>query len=234
MDGSMGAGQRASDGSETGRRHGGIHEDGAGLLWSRRLRMVAAAAACAGLLAACSSDSGEDEDAPGESGSSPAATATEAAPSTEGGADPASDVDADANGDGGDADAGGGPSSATVQWDGETYQLDNVTCRDEPLVARYTMLANGTDAPTLGVVIEYDPTADEPDLSQPSDVSLYFSGGATVGEGEGYDASYDEVTGVTSSEAGASGSLHLGPEDGTSAADVNPDGGQLDFEVTCG
>lgn len=203
--------------------------------FSRRLRTVAAVAVCAGLLAACSSDSDSDASADDADASPIAAESTGAdEDSDDAGGDDSGDDSSEDSGDDAAEESSGGVASGTAQWDGETYEYDSVMCQDQSQFGQFTIVANGPDAPTLGVKIEFDPL-EEPDYSQPSSVELFFGeGGATVGEGEGYETPDGPVEGATSSTDGASGSVRLDPDESTTAPDVNPDGGQLDFEVTCG
>lgn len=199
---------------------------------SRRWRVAAAAAFCAGLLTACSSDADTD-DSPGDADAAPIAAES---PGADDGSsnDDASDGEPDDDASDGDAGPSGGGNSGTAQWAGETYTYDSVRCQDQSQFGQFTMIANGPDAPTLAVQIEFDPR-EEPDLSQPTKVELFFGEpGGTVGDGEGYTSPYGPVDGATSSENGASGSVQLEADDSTTAADVNPDGGQLDFEIACG
>ncbi|MDN4479442.1 hypothetical protein [Demequina muriae] len=202
--------------------------------FSRRLRTVAAVAVCAGLLAACSSDSDADASADDADASPIAAESSGADEASDGAGDDSRDDSSEDSGADAAEESSGGVASGTAQWDGETYEYDSVMCQDQSQFGQFTIVANGPDAPTLGVKIEFDPL-EEPDYSQPSSVELFFGeGGATVGEGEGYETPYGPVEGATSSTDGASGSVRLDPDESTTAPDVNPDGGQLDFEVTCG
>lgn len=198
---------------------------------STRLRAFAAAVLCAGLLAACSSDSDADS-SPGDADASPIAAESagaEGAPDSEGGDEAAGDAGQD------EAEpAGDGAASGTATWAGETYAYDSIMCQDQSQFGQFNMIANGPDAPTLTVQIEFNPL-EEPDYSQPSKVELFFEGeGGTVGDGEGYAAPYGPVEGATSSMDGASGSVQLEPDESTRAPELNPEGGQLDFEITCG
>lgn len=199
---------------------------------SRRWRVAAAATVCAGLLAACSSDA-DTVDSPGDADAAP--IAAESPGAAEGSSsDEAGDGEAGGGNDAEDAGPAAGGNSGTAQWAGETYEYDSVRCQDQSQFGQFNMIANGPDAPTLAVQIEFDPQ-EEPDLSQPTRVELFFGGpGGSVGDGEGYTSPYGPVSGATSSENGASGSVQLEADDSTTAADVNPDGGQLDFEIACG
>ncbi len=191
-----------------------------------RLRTVAAATLCAGLLAACASDS-DSEPAPADAADSPIAA------ESAGAEDVSADAGDEAGGDAGNDSSSGG-ASGTAQWQGESFEYDSVKCQDQSDFGKFTMIANGPDAPTLSVGIEFNPL-EEPDYSQPARVELFFGEpGGTIGESEGYVESSRPVEGATSSMEGASGSVQLEADDSTMAPDINPDGGQLDFEISCG
>lgn len=200
---------------------------------ARALAGLCGVAITATVLAGCSGDASENGDGDAPEGTPAAGQSTPSQNDSDAAdADGASAADGSA---GEDAPAEGGEPFATATWDGTSYEYSSVSCRDEAVLGQFQMLATGSDAPTLTVLIEYPGGETDPDLSQPSRIELFFAeGGGTVGESEGYEARDEAITGVTASAAGASGSLALGPDEDTAAAQTNPDGGQLDFELACG
>lgn len=144
------------------------------------------------------------------------------------------DGDAGDDGDGEQATGGEGEGSATVSWQGEEHAYDSTVC-DTIVENRFQMRATGADQPDFWV--NFDPVdIDDPDADHDfsrGNVEIFFSGeGGTIGDGEGYRTP-DLSEAVESDGSSASGSVELEPDDITQAPEVNPDGGTIEFEITC-
>lgn len=189
-------------------------------------------------LAACGGDDAGD-DAATDDDTAAEADATEEEDTTpdDDGDDGESGGDGDDGDNGDDGEAEGdaeGSGSATVTWDGETYEYDGVSCRDSSMIEKFqmrTMRDPEVDDPWLD--IRFDVEDGGPDLTGGVTVELFFHhGGPSIGDGEGYRASVDADT-IASDASGASGELHLDPDNHSRADELNPDGGTLEFELIC-
>ena len=129
-------------------------------------------------------------------------------------------------------------SGGEATWLGETFVLDRTMCVEQSGVG-YVVRATNDD---VDVAVVYDagpdPTNPTYDFAGPDRIELYRGvPGGSVGDGEVYEARPEldaaVVEGVTGSEAGASGTVVLVPNESTAAAEANPDGGELTFAITC-
>lgn len=129
-------------------------------------------------------------------------------------------------------------SGGEATWLGQTFVLVRTMCVEQPGVG-YVVRAISDD---VDVAVVYgpgsDPTNPTYDFAAPDRVELYRGvPGGSIGDGEVYEARPTPdaavVEGVTGSDAGASGTVALVPDESTTASEVNPDGGELTFSITC-
>lgn len=133
-----------------------------------------------------------------------------------------------------------GEEFAQATWLGEEVEFRAVSCGGLPQPGLYEIRATMEDGGYQQARMELDPDAD-PDAgpvlaSGPYDIDLFFEGdGGTIGDGEGYgtrgpDSGVDDLDYSATHVAGA---VNLEPDLDSRAAEVNPEGGSLEFEILC-
>ncbi|MBU9710732.1 hypothetical protein [Evansella tamaricis] len=128
-----------------------------------------------------------------------------------------------------------------VTWEGEEMEFDDIMCR--PMGERFQKEVSQDDSDeTATLLVGYPRAEDDDDIdydfNRVSLVQLNINhGGETIGDGEVYSArSVDHIDGVEISGDGiyAKGTVELDARRNTLAEEINPEGGTIEFELSCG
>ncbi|GAB3802311.1 hypothetical protein [Virgibacillus kimchii] len=179
------------------------------------------------IVSACGSNNGDAEETPISDGVSAEETANSGDEDIEGTTDNGNEDENETNNE----------DYAYATWNGEELHFENTSCGYQPGVGyRVTALGDGHHLQASYKVSDDSDDMLDPefDFSEVFGLELFISAGpdTTIGEGEGYvnDGPLNDVTG---DELSAKGTATLIPDRTSRAEEVNPEGGEVKFEIQC-